>query len=214
MQDYQLQFLQLARELDALRLGEFTLKSGRISPYFFNAGLLASGKAMAVLGTAYAAAIVNSGIEFDCLFGPAYKGIPVAAVTAAALYQQHGRDVSWGYNRKEKKAHGEGGTLVGATLTGQKVLVIDDVVTAGTAIRESIGLIREAGGTPVAVTVALDRQERGSGELSAIQELQREGLQTASIVALADLIAYLRQAGDVDSATVDAMLKYRERYGV
>lgn len=214
-QPYKTEFLQLARELNALRFGEFTLKSGRVSPYFFNAGLLASGKAMAVLGDAYAAAIVDSGIEFDCLFGPAYKGIPVAAVTAAALYQQHGRDLPWAYNRKEKKDHGEGGTLVGAELAGQRVLVIDDVVTAGTAIRESITMIREAGGEPVGVAVALDRQERGQGELSAIQELeQQEGLKAAHIVGLSDLIQFLQHSGDVEPALLEQMQGYRDSYGV
>lgn len=163
-------FLDLAIARNVLRFGEFTLKSGRSSPYFFNAGLFDSGAALATLGTAYAEAAARSGIEFDMLFGPAYKGIVLAAITASALAEKHGRDLPFAYNRKEAKDHGEGGTLVGAPLKG-RVLIVDDVITAGTAIRESLALIRAAGATPAGVLIALDREERGQGSLSATQEL-------------------------------------------
>jgi orotate phosphoribosyltransferase len=168
MQDYQRDFIDFALETGVLRFGEFTLKSGRISPYFFNAGLFNSGSSLARLGRFYAQAIVNSGIEFDLLYGPAYKGIPLAAVTAAALFDQHGIDIPYAFNRKEAKDHGEGGTIVGHPLQG-KIAIIDDVITAGTAIRESMQLITNQGATPTAVFIALDRQERGTGELSAFR---------------------------------------------
>src|SRR5574337_2078112 len=188
MQDYQCEFLDFALRRGVLRFGEFTLKSGRQSPYFFNAGLFNSGAALAALGRFYAQAIVASGMRFDMLFGPAYKGIPLVAVTAAALAEHHGRDLPWCFNRKETKDHGEGGQLVGAPLAG-RVLIVDDVITAGTAVRESLALIRAAGATPAGVLVALDRQERGQGELSATQELAREhGVPVFAIVGLADLM--------------------------
>ena len=205
-------FLDLALARNALRFGEFTLKSGRISPYFFNAGLFDSGAALALLGQAYADAAVHSGIAFDMLFGPAYKGIVLAAITAAALAERHGRDVPFAYNRKEAKDHGEGGTLVGAPIKG-RVLIVDDVITAGTAIRESLALIRTAGAEPAGVLIALDREERGQGPLSATQELRAEfGIPAVAIARLTDLLAYA--AGKAELAPHHARLAaYREQYG-
>jgi orotate phosphoribosyltransferase len=218
MQDYQLTFIDLALSRQALRFGQFTLKSGRESPYFFNAGLFSDGEAIAVLGRCYAAAIVRSALAFDVLFGPAYKGIPLAAVTAAALFEHHGRSVPYAFNRKEAKDHGEGGNVIGAPLRG-RVLVIDDVVTAGTAVRESLSLIRQQGGQPAGVIFALDRQERGQGTLSATQEIEKEhGIPCVSVVTLGDLIEALSRARDGRAAISDdqlTMLKaYRQRYGV
>jgi orotate phosphoribosyltransferase len=218
MQDYQLTFIDLALARQALRFGEFTLKSGRQSPYFFNAGLFSDGEAIAVLGRCYAAAIVRSAPAFDVLFGPAYKGIPLVAATAAALFQHHGRNVPYAFNRKEAKDHGEGGNVIGAPLRG-RVLVIDDVVTAGTAVRESLTLIRQQGAQPAGVVFALDRQERGQGELSATQEIEREhGIPCVSVVTLADLIEALsRPVGGRVAISDDqlTLLKaYRQRYGV
>jgi len=207
------EFLQLAIEKEVLRFGEFTLKSGRISPYFFNAGLFNTGKSMALLGRHYAQAIIDAGIVFDVLFGPAYKGIPLAAVTAAALYEQHGLDIPWGYNRKEKKDHGEGGQLVGAPLNGN-VLIIDDVITAGTAIREAVDMIKNAGAELGGVVIALDRQEKGQGELSAIQEIEHaNNTRVVSIARLNDLIDFLAQnIGQPE--ILEKMLRYRDAYGV
>lgn len=216
MQDHQLKFIQLALARRALRFGQFTLKSGRESPYFFNAGLFSDGEAIAVLGRCYAAAITSSGLPFDMLFGPAYKGIALAASTAAALFDHHGRNVPYAFNRKEAKTHGEGGQLIGASLTG-RVLVIDDVVTAGTAVRESLELIRAAGAQPVGCVFALDRQERGRGELSATQEIEREhGLKCLSVLTLADLIEALSQPGgpSISAAELAALKAYRQHYGV
>ncbi len=216
MQDYQLGFIELALSRHALRFGQFTLKSGRQSPYFFNAGLFSDGEAIAVLGRCYAAAIVGSGIGFDMLFGPAYKGIPLVAATAGALFEHHGRSVPYAFNRKEAKAHGEGGMLIGAPLAG-RVLVIDDVVTAGTAVRESLSLIRAAGAQPVGCVFALDRQERGQGELSATQEIEREhAVKTVSVLTLSDLIEALSrpQGPEISSGQLAALREYRERYGV
>jgi orotate phosphoribosyltransferase len=218
MQDYQLTFIDLALSRQALRFGQFTLKSGRESPYFFNAGLFSDGEAIAVLGRCYAAAIVRSAPAFDVLFGPAYKGIPLAAVTAAALFEHHGRRVPYAFNRKEAKDHGEGGTVIGAPLRG-KVLVIDDVVTAGTAVRESLSLIRAEGAEPAGVIFALDRQERGQGTLSATQEIEKDhGIPCVSVVTLADLIEALSHARAGQSAISDDQLTllkaYRQRYGV
>lgn len=212
MRAHQQAFLDLAIEQGALKFGRFTLKSGRESPYFFNAGALHSGKALGVLGQAYAATIVASGIPFDVLFGPAYKGIPLAAVTAASLYRDHGLDVLYAFNRKEPKAHGEGGSIVGAPLAG-RVLIVDDVITAGTAIRESLEIIRGQGAEPAGVVIALDREERGQGERSAVQEVEQDhGLPVASIVGLSELIAYIRDRGQ--DAQLAAMQQYRARYGV
>lgn len=193
MKAYQRQFIEFALEKQVLKFGEFTLKSGRKSPYFFNAGLFSSGRDLARLGRFYAAALMDAGIEFDVLFGPAYKGIPIASATAVQLVEQHDVDVPWCFNRKEAKDHGEGGLIVGAPLAG-RVLIVDDVITAGTAVRESLALIRAAGASVAGVVVAFDRQERGQGALSATQELARdEGVPTLAIVGLADLLEY---AGD------------------
>jgi orotate phosphoribosyltransferase len=212
MQDYQREFLQFAIDNQVLRFGEFTLKSGRVSPYFFNAGLFNHGAQLARLGRYYAAAIMDSGIEFDVLFGPAYKGIPLAAATAIALADHHNRDVPYCFNRKEAKDHGEGGNLVGAPLEG-RILIIDDVITAGTAIRESLDIIEAASATPAGVVISLNRQERGKGERSAIQEIEQDiGMPVVSIVALEQLIGYMQEQGDSDK--VAAMQAYREQYGV
>jgi len=182
MRDYQKAFIEFALSRNVLRFGEFTLKSGRVSPYFFNAGLFNTGSALARLGRYYAEAIVDSGLAFDVLFGPAYKGIPLAATTCVALADHHERDMPYCFNRKEAKAHGEGGNIVGSPLQG-RILIIDDVITAGTAIRESMQLIETAGAKPAGVVIALDRQEKGSGELSAIQEVEQQyGIPVLSIV--------------------------------
>jgi len=214
MQAYQTEFIELARQCNVLKFGEFTLKSGRISPYFFNAGSFSSGRALATLGRCYARAIVESGVQFDVLLGPAYKGIPLAAATAVALADHHGLDIPFAYNRKEAKAHGEGGILVGAPLQG-RILVIDDVITAGTAVREVIAMIAEAGAGLAGVAIGLDRQERGEGELSAIQEVERaHQVPVLSIINMSHLIDYLENS-DSDFADVLAGMKeYRERYGV
>jgi orotate phosphoribosyltransferase len=204
-------FIDLCLELGVLRFGEFKLKSGRLSPYFFNAGLFNSGRALAELGKHYATAIQNAAIECDVLFGPAYKGIPLVATTAVALADSHGLSLPWAFNRKEAKDHGEGGSIVGAPLRG-RVLIIDDVITAGTAIRESIEIIRAAGGEPIGVVLALDRQERGQGELSAVQEVERLlKLPVTSILKLQDLITYLEGTGDAQQ--LDALRRYRAEYG-
>jgi orotate phosphoribosyltransferase len=213
MHDYQRDFIDLTLEREVLRFGEFTLKSGRQSPYFFNMGRIDSGAALARLGRAYAAAVERAGLAVDMLFGPAYKGIALAAATAIALAEAHGRDLPWAYNRKEAKDHGEGGVLVGAPLKG-RVLIVDDVMTAGTAVRESLALIRAHGAEPAGVLIALDRQERGQGELSAAQEVQRDyGIPVVAIASLADVLAY---AGERPALAAEhaRLLAYRERYGV
>jgi len=214
MLPYQIEFINLARHHDVLKFGEFTLKSGRLSPYFFNAGAFACGEALAALGRCYARRIVDSGVEFDVLLGPAYKGIPLATATAIALADNHDTNVPFAYNRKEAKAHGEGGVLVGAPLQG-RVLVIDDVITAGTAVREVIAMIDAAGARLAGVVVGLNRQERGEGARSAIQEVEQEyGVPVLSIIDMEHIIAYL-EAGDVAPATVlEAMKAYRARYGI
>lgn len=206
-------FIAFAIEQGVLGFGEFELKSGRISPYFFNAGLFKTGVALAKLGEHYAQAIVESGVAFDVLFGPAYKGIPLATTTAVALANQHGINVPYCFNRKEKKTHGEGGTLVGAPLEG-RVLVIDDVITAGTAIRESMDIISANNATLAGVVVAINRQERGTGELSAIQEVERDyNTQVLSIASLHDLIEFSSQ--DTTLAQAKAQMQaYRDEYGV
>jgi orotate phosphoribosyltransferase len=213
MQSYKQEFLEFAIEVGVLRFGEFTLKSGRISPYFFNAGLFNSGGQLARLGRFYAQAIVDSDTPFDVLFGPAYKGIPLAAAAGIALADHHGRDVPWCFNRKEAKDHGEGGNLVGAPLAG-RVMIIDDVITAGTAIRESLSIIAAAGAEPASVVIALDRQERGKGARSAIQEVEQDlGLKVTSIVTLAELQAFLAGRPDYAQA-LDRIAAYRDSYGV
>lgn len=213
MQAYQREFISFAIERGVLRFGQFTLKSGRTSPYFFNAGLFNSGKALAQLGKFYAAAVADSGINFDVIFGPAYKGIPLAAATAIALAEQHQRDLPWCFNRKEAKDHGEGGWLVGAPLQG-RVLVIDDVITAGTAIREVMQIIHGQQAQAAGVVIALNRQERGQGELSAIQEVERDyAMPVISIVSLSQVLEYL--AGDNQlKQHLPAVEAYREQYGI
>jgi orotate phosphoribosyltransferase len=214
MHDYQADFIDLALEHQALRFGEFTLKSGRVSPYFFNAGRFNDGAALARLGRCYAAALVAAGLAYDMLFGPAYKGIPLVAATAVALAEHHGRSVPWAFNRKEAKDHGEAGSLVGSPLAG-RVVIVDDVITAGTAIRESVELIRRAGATPVAVALALDRQERGQGERSAVQEVEAEfALRCVSILDLGGLIRALEARGGASASEIAALRDYRRRYGI
>ena len=208
------EFLEFCMSREVLRFGEFTLKSGRKSPYFFNAGLFNTGSAIAELGRHYANAIVASGVEFDVLFGPAYKGIPLVTATAAALATEHGRDVPWCYNRKEAKDHGEGGVVVGAPLKG-RVLVVDDVITAGTAIREAVAIIDANGGKLASVVVSLDRQEKGrDGDLSAIQEVERDfGIKVVPIATLRALIALLEEKGGAEE-TLQAVKAYRDAHGV
>ncbi|MET0281634.1 MAG: orotate phosphoribosyltransferase [Steroidobacteraceae bacterium] len=220
MQDYQAEFLRLALARNVLRFGEFTLKSGRISPYFFNAGAFDDGASLAVLGRCYADNIAASGLAFDMLFGPAYKGIPLVATTAAALHERHGRNLPYAFNRKEAKDHGEGGSIVGRPLAG-RVLIVDDVITAGTAIRESIQIIRAAGAVPAGVALALDRQERGRDAAgndlpeSAVQEVQRlYGIPAFSILSLGGLIDSMRSGSDLLPAQALASMEaYRSRYG-
>ena len=207
------EFLAYSLEREVLRFGEFTLKSGRVSPYFFNAGLFNRGSDLSRLGRFYAEAIVASGLEFDLIFGPAYKGIPLAAAVAMALHLDHARDLPWAFNRKEAKDHGEGGNIVGAPLQG-RVLIVDDVITAGTAIRESVEIIRAAGAEPVAVAIALDREERGRSERSAIQEVESEfGLDVIRVARLTDLIAMLEAEGR-DPEHLAALRGYRDQYGI
>ena len=214
MQAYQTEFIELARRYNVLKFGEFTLKSGRVSPYFFNAGAFDSGRALASLGRCYADRIVDSGLEFDVLLGPAYKGIPLAVATAVALADEHGIDMPFAYNRKEAKSHGEGGMLVGAPLAG-RVLVIDDVITAGTAVREVIAMIENAGASLAGVAIGLNRQERGQGELSAIQELEQAyAVPVLSIIDMADIIEYLQKREGDGAEALAAMKEYRSRYGV
>jgi orotate phosphoribosyltransferase len=211
MLPHQTAFLELALEHEVLKFGSFTLKSGRISPYFFNLGKISSGAAMARLARAYAAAIVQSGVAFDTLFGPAYKGIPLATAVAYALAEQ-GRDVPYAYNRKEAKDHGEGGTLVGATLAGKKVLIVDDVLTAGTALREAIAMIRAAGGTPVAALIALDRMEKGKTDRSAVEEMEADtGVRVVSLVSVREVLAYVAGAAPETAA---AIRDYQAQHGV
>jgi orotate phosphoribosyltransferase len=214
MQDYQREFLRFALHLGVLRFGDFTLKSGRQSPYFFNAGLFNTGSALARLGRFYAAALQTSGLACDLLYGPAYKGIPLAAATAIALADGYGRDIPYAFNRKESKDHGEGGLIVGHPLRGQ-VLIIDDVITAGTSVRESIDIIQAQGARPAGVLIALDRQERGQDERSAVQEVQdRFGIPVVSIATLADLVTFLEESPGGTPETLAAVRDYRSRYGV
>lgn len=213
MQPYQRDFIRFAIDRGVLRFGEFTLKSGRTSPYFFNAGLFNTGSALAQLGRCYAAAIVDSKIAFDVLFGPAYKGIPLAAATAVALAEQHQLDVPWCFNRKEAKDHGEGGSLVGAPLAGD-VLIIDDVITAGTAIREVMQIINAQQAKAAGVLIALNREERGNGELSAIQEVERDfGIPVVSIVSLTQVLEFLADDPQLKQL-LPAVEAYRAQYGI
>ncbi len=213
MQAYQREFIRFAIERGVLRFGSFTLKSGRTSPYFFNAGLFNSGLALAQLGRFYAAAVVESGIAFDVLFGPAYKGIPLAAATAVALAEQHELDLPWCFNRKEAKTHGEGGSLVGAPLEG-RVLIVDDVITAGTAIREVMQIIQAQGAQAAGVLIALNREERGQGELSAIQEVERDfAMPVVSIVSLTQVLEYLADNAELKQH-LPVVQAYREQYGI
>lgn len=213
MLDYQREFIRFAIESDVLRFGEFTLKSGRTSPYFFNAGLFNTGATLARLGEFYADAIVHSGIGFDVLFGPAYKGIPLVSTVAVALYNRHQINVPWVFNRKEVKSHGEGGSLVGASLTG-RILVIDDVITAGTAIRESLELIHDSGATLAGVCVSIDRQERGQHQLSAIQEIEADHqVKVITIAQLKTVMDYLGEDPEM-SDTLAKINQYRLEFGV
>ena len=203
-------FIRLALEREVLRFGRFTLKSGRVSPYFFNLGAISSGAGLAQLGRMYADALLDADTDFDRLFGPAYKGIPLAAATAVAL-SNHGLDIPYAYNRKEKKDHGEGGSLVGAPIAG-RVVIIDDVITAGTAVREAVSIIQQAGGEVAAVAIALDRQERGAGDCSTLQELEKEGIPAISLATLDDVVTYLTEQGGAEE-TLAAIADYRDQYG-
>ena len=213
MQENKKRFIELAIKYQVLRFGEFTLKSGRISPYFFNAGLFNSGYALAELGSCYAQTIIDNGIDYDVLFGPAYKGIPLVSAIAYALSVNHAIDKPYAFNRKEAKDHGEGGLIVGAEFNGN-VLIVDDVITAGTAIREAVDIIQAEGAKTSAVLIALDRQEKGKSELSAIQEVNRDyGIDVFSIITMADLIDYLE--GDSSfGGHLEAMRAYRREYGI
>lgn len=210
--DFRQEFIEFALAQNVLRFGEFKTKAGRLSPYFFNAGLFNDGAALDRLSQFYAKAITASGVEIDMLFGPAYKGIPLVAVSALALAQA-GRNLPFAFNRKEAKDHGEGGNIIGAPLAG-RVLIIDDVISAGTSVRESVEIIRAAGATPCGVVIALDRMERGTGELSAVQEVQRDyGIPVVSVASLDDLMAFLRDRPDF-KASEAAVARYRQEYGV
>ncbi|MGY8861867.1 MAG: orotate phosphoribosyltransferase [Pseudomonadales bacterium] len=213
MKDYQREFIEFAIERDVLRFGEFTLKSGRLSPYYFNFGLFNTGSALARLGQYFAQALVDSGIECDVILGPAYKGIPLATTMAVALSEHHGIDMPYAFNRKEAKAHGEGGSIVGAELKG-RVAIVDDVITAGTAIREVMAIIEAYKAIPAATLIAIDRMEKGQGELSAIQEVERDyNMKVVSIISFDNVLEYLQES-DNSQQQVAAMLKYREDYGV
>lgn len=213
MESYQREFIQLALKCEALKFGEFTLKSGRRSPYFFNAGQFHSGESLACLGRHYAQALEQSGIQYDMIFGPAYKGIPLAATTAVALANNHKKDVPYAFNRKEAKAHGEGGTLVGAPLKG-RIVIVDDVITAGTAVREVLQIISQAQATPAAILIGLNRQEKGHGEQSAIAELQEQtGVPVISIIGLQDIMSFL--AGEEGQSDLyQSVVEYQRQYGV
>ena len=213
MRDYQTSFIEFALQKGVLKFGEFTLKSGRISPYFFNSGLFNTGKSLADLGRFYAEAIMDSGVEFDVIYGPAYKGIPLAAAISIALADHHDRDMPYAFNRKEAKDHGEGGTIVGAELKGN-ILIVDDVISAGTSVRESVDLIKANGATPAGVMIALDRQEKGKGEVSAIQEIENNyKMPVNSIVKFEHLIKYIEENQSL-SQHLSAVTAYREEYGV
>lgn len=213
MSGFRHRFLDLALRLNVLRFGDYTLKSGRQSPYFFNAGLINTGAALAELGSAYAHTLKASGLAYDMLYGPAYKGIALASACAIALAQSHARDVPFAFNRKEAKDHGEGGVLIGAPLQG-RVVIVDDVISAGTSVRESVQMIRAHGATPAAVLIALDRQERGQGERSAAQEVAADyALPVLAIANLGELLSYVAQRPEL-AAQLPRLQAYRERYGV
>ena len=213
MLPHQTAFLELALQHEVLKFGRFTLKSGRVSPYFFNLGKISSGAAMNKLAHAYVAALEAAGLPFDLLFGPAYKGIPLATAVACA-YAGRGRDVPYAYNRKEAKDHGEGGTLVGAPVAG-RVVIVDDVLTAGTALREAVAMIRKAGATPVAAVIALDRMERGSGALTAVAEMERDtGVRVIALVSVTEVLAYLDHGAVADAGVAEAIRAYQKQYGV
>jgi len=211
MLKFQQQFLDFCIHRGVLKFGEFTLKSGRVSPYFFNAGLLNTGEDLDALGDFYAQAITHAEIDFDVLFGPAYKGIPLAAITVGSLYRKFNLNKPYAFDRKEKKDHGEGGQIVGAEVKGN-ILIIDDVITAGTAIRQSMQLIQSFGAHVSGVTIALDRQEKGQGEQSAIQELEQLGIRVIPIIKLADIMSYLESKGD--SRQLESVQHYRKLYGI
>lgn len=213
MKAYQREFIEFALGKGVLKFGEFTLKSGRTSPYFFNAGLFNTGADLAKLGRYYAAALQDSGIAFDVLFGPAYKGIPIATAAAVSLFEHHGKDVPYCFNRKEAKTHGEGGNLVGSELKG-RIMLVDDVITAGTAIRESMDIVEANGASLAGVLIALDRQEKGKGELSAIQEVERDyNAKVIAIVTLSDIIEYLSEQPGQE-AMLAKVREYRQQYGI
>ena len=211
MKPYQREFLTFAIGCEALRFGSFTLKSGRVSPYFFNSGQFNSGARLARLAQYYADAIVDSGLGFDMVYGPAYKGIPLATAVAVALAERHGRDLPYAFNRKEAKDHAEGGSIVGAPIAG-RVLIVDDVISAGISVQESVEMIRRFGGTPVGVVIALDRQERGSGALSAVQDVELLGLKVVSIADLGTLQAFLATQPN-SKERLGALDAYRQQYG-
>ncbi len=213
MKPFQKDFLDFAIQQGVLKFGEFTLKSGRISPYFFNAGLFQTGSSLSQLSHFYAQAIVESNLQFDMIFGPAYKGIPLVSTIAMAMYEQHGIDYPYAFNRKEAKTHGEGGNIVGAPLEG-RVLIVDDVITAGTAIREAADIVAASGAKLAGVAISLDRQEKGTGELSAVQEVQASyGIDVVNIVSLPDVIKHISESMD-DVAILNAVQTYRDQYGV
>nr|WP_314266196.1 orotate phosphoribosyltransferase [uncultured Moellerella sp.] len=213
MKAYQREFIELAMQKQVLKFGEFTLKSGRKSPYFFNAGLFNTGRDLALIGRFYASALCESGISCDVIFGPAYKGIPIATTTAVALAEHHDMDMPYCFNRKEAKDHGEGGLLVGSPLKGN-VVVLDDVITAGTAIRESMEIIKLYKASLSGVLLSLDRQEKGKGEISAVQEVERDyGCKVHAIITMRDLITYLEEQGTMQ-ADLEAMKAYRQQYGI
>ena len=213
MKNYQQEFLNFAIANDVLKFGEFTLKSGRLSPYFFNFGLFQTGSSLAKLGDYYAQAIVDSGVEFDMLFGPAYKGIPLVAVVSATLYEKHGIDLPYAYNRKEAKDHGEGGNIVGAPLSG-KVLIVDDVISAGTACREAADIVQSHNAELAGICISLDRRERGTGELSAVQEVEESyGIKVIKIIGLDNVIQHIQETAE-DPELLDKISNYRIKYGV
>ena len=213
MENYKQKFIEMSIQIGALKFGEFELKSGRVSPYFFNMGLFSTGQALKNIGDFYASALEESNIEFDMLFGPAYKGIPLASVMSASLFMNHDKDVPFVYNRKEKKDHGEGGRIVGPPLSG-KIVIVDDVITAGTAIKEASQIIRETGAEISGIIIAIDRQEKGAGEYSAVQETSSKlGVPVISIVNLDQILAFVKNSSSELEDHVEAIESYRKEYG-